>query len=203
MGPGSRPGRRLNMRSHSRGAMRPEFCISFALFNKEGAGKTGCAPHPRSRAQNCASNTRTSIQVWRRHPAFPAQWLYGLYVIVLVTGFLATIVIGSFRLRQLDASTGASDPNDFAVRFCHARQSQPSRPPLPVPRLRRWPTPLWWDRMAGVLEVICPTAEAEYFSREDWTTQITLNRLGKFLATRPLVYAFAHPFSPSHLTLTQ
>jgi hypothetical protein len=24
-------------------------------------------------------------------PAFPAQWLYGLYVIVLVTGFLATI----------------------------------------------------------------------------------------------------------------
>jgi hypothetical protein len=26
------------------------------------------------------------------HPAFPAQWLYGLYVIVLVTGFLATII---------------------------------------------------------------------------------------------------------------
>ena len=26
-----------------------------------------------------------SIQVWRRHPAFPAQWLYGLYEIVLVT----------------------------------------------------------------------------------------------------------------------
>jgi hypothetical protein len=25
-------------------------------------------------------------------PAFPAQWLYGLYVIVLVTGFLATII---------------------------------------------------------------------------------------------------------------
>jgi hypothetical protein len=57
-----------------------------------------------------------SIQVWRRHPAFPAQWLYGLYDFVLVTGFLATIIIGSFRFRQLDASTGASDPNDFAVR---------------------------------------------------------------------------------------
>ena len=39
-----------------------------------------------------------SIQVWRRHPAFPAQWLYGLYAIVLVTGFLATIILGSFRL---------------------------------------------------------------------------------------------------------
>ncbi|WP_154070886.1 hypothetical protein [Bradyrhizobium lablabi] len=50
------------------------------------------------------------------HPAFPAQWLYGLYVIVLVTGFLATIVNVGFRFRQLDASTGASDPNDFTVR---------------------------------------------------------------------------------------
>src|SRR5882672_12302351 len=25
-------------------------------------------------------------------PAFPAQWLYGLYVIALVTGFLATVI---------------------------------------------------------------------------------------------------------------
>jgi hypothetical protein len=41
-------------------------------------------------------------------PASPTQWLYGLYDFVLVTGFLATIIIGSFRLRQLDASTGAS-----------------------------------------------------------------------------------------------
>jgi len=31
-----------------------------------------------------------SIQVWRRHPAFPAQWLYGLYEIVLVTLLFVT-----------------------------------------------------------------------------------------------------------------
>jgi hypothetical protein len=42
-----------------------------------------------------------------------------------VTGFLATIIDIGFRLRQLDASTGASDPNDFTVRKCRARQSQP------------------------------------------------------------------------------
>jgi hypothetical protein len=35
-----------------------------------------------TRAYRSAENT----------PAFPAQWLYGLYVIVLVTGFLATII---------------------------------------------------------------------------------------------------------------
>jgi hypothetical protein len=66
-----------------------------------------------------------SIQVSGEHPAFPAQWLYGLYDFVLVTGFLATIISFSFRFRELDASTGASDPNDFAVRKCRARQSPP------------------------------------------------------------------------------
>jgi hypothetical protein len=39
-----------------------------------------------------------SIQVWRKPAAFPAQWLYGLYEIVLVTGFLAIIVSFGFRL---------------------------------------------------------------------------------------------------------
>jgi hypothetical protein len=32
------------------------------------------------------------------HPAFPAQWLYGLYEFALVTGFLATITARGFRL---------------------------------------------------------------------------------------------------------
>jgi hypothetical protein len=39
-------------------------------------------------------------------PASPTQWLYGLYVVVLMTGFVATIVVGSFRFRRLDASAG-------------------------------------------------------------------------------------------------
>jgi hypothetical protein len=36
--------------------------------------------------------TRAYRFSWQ-HQAFPAQWLYGLYVIVLVTGFLATIAL--------------------------------------------------------------------------------------------------------------
>ena len=89
----------------------------------EGAGKTGCAPHPRSRVQCASKNAHTSIQVWRRRPAFPAQWLYGLYEFALVTGFLATITSFGFRLRSLDASTGASGPHDFTVRNGCARLS--------------------------------------------------------------------------------
>ncbi len=44
----------------------------------EGAGKTGCALHPRSRVQ-CAQRVRTrAYRSSGEHPAFPAQWLYGL-----------------------------------------------------------------------------------------------------------------------------
>jgi hypothetical protein len=33
--------------------------------------------------------------------------------------------------------------------------------------------------MAGVINLICPTAKAKYFWPGDWTAQITLNRLSK------------------------
>src|SRR3954447_14705444 len=64
---------------------------------------------------------------------------------------------------ELDASTGGVGPKRF-----HRTQGQRSsvaalRPPLPVPRLRRWPTPLWRDRLAGVLLLICPTCQSIYF----------------------------------------
>src|ERR1700694_5008639 len=67
-----------NTTSRSRGAMRPEFCWKPRPRKAEGAGKTGCALHPRSRVRLCKTKLHTSIQVQRKHPAFPAQWLYGL-----------------------------------------------------------------------------------------------------------------------------
>src|SRR4051812_37357554 len=112
------------MRSCSRGAMRPKFSISFALFSEESVGKTGCALHPRSRrrvAKRYAAHEHTGSAV--NTPASPTQWFYGLYAFALVTGFLATIACFGFRLRQLDASTGTSGPHDFTVRKGRARQS--------------------------------------------------------------------------------
>src|SRR5882757_2068477 len=120
----------------SRGAMRPEFWKNLALENRgRGEDRVRAAPAV-SRARCIKECCTRAYRFSGEHPAFPAQWLYGLYDFVLVTGFLATIASFSFRFRQLDASTGASDPNDFTVRKCRARQSQPSRPPLPAPRLR-------------------------------------------------------------------
>jgi hypothetical protein len=115
--------------------------------------------------------TRTCTRAYRfsgNTPAFPAQWLYGLYEIVLVIGFLATIVSFSFRFRQLDASTGASDPNDFTVRNSPF-VSRAAASTAPCPSFATMAYAPWWDRMAGVLNLICPTRPAEYFCAEGWT----------------------------------
>ena len=45
--------------------------------------------------------------------------VYGLYVVSPVIGFLATVA--DEKLRRLDASTEASGPHDFAVRFSAIR----------------------------------------------------------------------------------
>jgi hypothetical protein len=65
----------------------------------EGAGKTGAR---RTRDLMCDVHQKMlhmSIQVWRKPPAFPAHWLYGLYDFVLVTGFLLIAIIINFSFR--------------------------------------------------------------------------------------------------------
>jgi hypothetical protein len=56
-------------------------------------------------------------QVQPEHPAFPAQWFYGLYVVSPVTGlFCHRHRRDAKHHRQLSASVGAPGPHDFAVR---------------------------------------------------------------------------------------
>ena len=111
------------MSLRSRGTLARVLQFVHAPENQRAQGRPGARC---TRGLVCKLHKKVRTRAYRssgEHPAFPARWLYGLYVIVLVTGFLATIIIGSFRLRQLDASTGASDPHDFTVRLGHARQS--------------------------------------------------------------------------------
>src|SRR5215213_4308195 len=56
----------------------PEVCLIFPPSSLEGAGKTGCLLHPRSRVPFAQTKLHTSIQGSGNTPAFPAQWLYGL-----------------------------------------------------------------------------------------------------------------------------
>src|SRR5256884_4465094 len=108
------------MRLRSRGALRPRFAFSFALFETEGAGKTGCLLHPRSRVRFAQTKVHTSIQGSGNTPAFPAQWLYGL-LRALPGERLFCLRRRRDTSRQLSASTAAPEPHDFAVRFRRVR----------------------------------------------------------------------------------
>jgi hypothetical protein len=70
-------------------------------------------------------------------------------------------------LRKLDASVGASGPHDFAVRSSPARLAILPRPPHPAPNVRddREAPLLIEAGWRGVLEMICPTAQAKYFCK--------------------------------------
>src|SRR5207247_2286358 len=99
----------------------------FALLEIEGAGKTGCLLHPRSRVRFAQTKLHTSIQGSGNTPAFPAQWLYGL--LRALPGerlFLPLSPSRSFASLGLNASTAAPEPHDFAVRVRRVRLSPPS-----------------------------------------------------------------------------
>ena len=61
----------VDMLSRSRGIFHPRFERFVALHLKEGAGKTGCTPHPRSRVPMHLAKAHTSIQVRQEHPGLP------------------------------------------------------------------------------------------------------------------------------------
>src|SRR5258708_32977520 len=78
-------------------------------------------------------------------------------------------------LRQLDASVGASGPHDLAVRKSALSSVAPPASTASRPHVRDdRETPLVRSGTVGVLEVIWVKCEAEYFCKQDWTTQITL-----------------------------
>ena len=94
-------------------------------------------------------------------------------VLSLVTGFLATIAPRTnalafarekrLLLKGLDASIGAPEPHDFAVRISAVRQRHIRVHRIP-PRVRDVrERPSGRDEMRVVKPVICPTTEAEYF----------------------------------------
>src|ERR1700716_3473302 len=111
-----------SMTSHSRGTMRPRFSGNLRPLKSEGAGKTGCALHPRSRVQACTKKRTRAYRFSGEHPAFPAQWFTAYSALSPATGFVATVIPEKFSSHELDASIGASGPHDFAVRISAVRR---------------------------------------------------------------------------------
>src|SRR3954469_24835545 len=75
-----------DMRPRSHGSVSPEFCQFVAPSRTEGAGKAGRRLRPHRRVQWVVKNAHGFDRYSRDIPAFPAQWLYGLYVLSPVSG---------------------------------------------------------------------------------------------------------------------
>ena len=140
----------------SRGELRPRLARYLVPPKKEGAGKTGCALHPRSRVQNCAKKTHTSIQVQRKHSGLPRAM-----VLRLISrspwrpGFLATIAPRNSP-QDLTPASGRRDHTTSpsasrAVRHQHIRVHR-----IP-PRVRDVRTPLLSGETGVLIALICPT----------------------------------------------
>jgi len=80
-----------------------------------------------------------------------------------VNGSFATVIPKKLASQELDASTAASGPHDFAVRLSHTRQLQLSRPSHLTARSWRWPTPLIRRETGGVMRLIWVRTKADFF----------------------------------------
>jgi hypothetical protein len=104
-----------------------------ALSNQRAQGRPGARC---TRGLVCKVHKGKRTRAYRfsgEHPAFPAQWFYGL-LRALPGDRLSCHRRAADKSTTLDASVGASGPRDFAVRQNRARQSQLSRPPHPTAR---------------------------------------------------------------------
>ena len=153
---------REDTRPHCRGAMRPSFGLRFTLLSVEGAGKAGCALHPRSRVQNCAKKRTRAYRFSGNTPAFPARWVTAYFELSPVTGLFCHRRLADTSAK-LDASIGAPGPHDFTVRNSAVRRARdlragaaPSTASRPAFVTTRDP-PLVRVRWGELVQLICPT----------------------------------------------
>src|SRR5882672_6331237 len=98
----------------------PELCWKLPALKTRAQGRPGARC---TRGLACGLHKTKCTRAYRfsgNTPAFPAQWLYGLYR-ALPGERLSCHRRRRDTSRPLDASTAASGPHDFAVRFSHAR----------------------------------------------------------------------------------
>ena len=181
----------------SRGVKTPELCQQ--LPSKiEGAGNAGCALHPQSRVQKVKSTRGGHHRFTGATRHSPRNGFNGfLRDLPGDRAFLSPSSCeygwsapgrADFASAKLDAGVEASGPHDFAVRNSIARLRACNRSrvgPRPATtiarrrcRVHRIPCPTFvtiakrpsvWDGMAGVLKMLLPLREAEYFSQQGWT----------------------------------
>ena len=149
------------MSSHSRGTLCPGFAISFAPSLTEGAGKAGRRLRPQHRVQK-RNDAHGFDRYSRDIPAFPAQWLYGLYVLSPVSGLFC-------HRRQLGLTSGltpGSRRQDHTI-SPYATLLRPAADLDPFRKSSRYA----WD--CRVHRILCPTY------RDDRETSLSGHETGQ------------------------
>ena len=147
----------------------PEVCIDAVPPKREQGMPGACCT--RGLVCNSAHRTRTRAYRYRRNtPAFPAQWLYGLYR--TLPGERLSCLRRRARREPLRNLTPAPRRQDhttlpyascaFALRALHVHRISPH-----VRDDRE--APFIISETRGVKSLICPTARAEYFCAKGLT----------------------------------
>ena len=129
----------------------------------EGAGKTGCLLHPRSRVRFAQTKLHTSIQGSWSIPAFPAQWLYGL-----LRALPGERLFCLRRPREASLLLGLAPaprrPNHTTSPYAQAAHvSRSSRVHRISPRVVTMANAPQSGETGGVMRLIWVDAKAEYF----------------------------------------
>jgi hypothetical protein len=124
------------MRPRSRDITCPSFTNSFRPKRKRAQGRPGARCTRGLACQDAHSNNAHehtgSAETLR--PSLRNGFTAYIVLSPVRPGLLVTVTPQKRELlKSLTPTIGASGPHDFAVRFSRARQSQPSRPPLPAP----------------------------------------------------------------------
>jgi len=102
-------------------------------------------------------------------PAFPARWVTAYFVLFPVNGSFATVAPEKLASQELDASTAASEPHDFAVRVMPASSVMASASTAShrtfVTIASRPSCRVGWH----MDELICMRTKGEYFCAGYWT----------------------------------
>src|ERR1700761_4757802 len=110
---------RLVVSPRSRDGLSPESCISFAPLSRRGRREGPGARRTRGLVC-CVHQKEMRTRAYRfggSIPAFPAQWLYDLYVLSLATRLSCHHHPRDAKHhREFDANPGASGPHAFIVR---------------------------------------------------------------------------------------
>src|SRR3954471_4798686 len=154
--------------SRSRDMMCPRFASRLPPKH-EGAGKTGCVPHPRSRVPFALwQKMHTSIQVRRKHPGLPCAMDLRLAscssrrtaVLPPSPARLHAGLTPAPRRRNHTTSPYASGAIVYRA-ICVHRIS---------PRVRDdGQRPSSCSETNGLMRLICVDTKAEYFCANDWT----------------------------------